>query len=119
MTDATASQRRLQIAIIGAGLTGLALAERLRNSGHEITVLERDGKIGGLATWHDYGDFHWDRFYHVILPSDGHLLGFIRDIGLADELRWNRTLTGSTSTAAFTREQRSGFSALPAGESAG
>ena len=94
MTDATASQRRLQIAIIGAGLTGLALAERLRNGGHEITVLERDGKIGGLATWHDYGDFHWDRFYHVILPSDGHLLGFIRDIGLAGDLRWNRTLTG-------------------------
>ena len=84
----------MKIAIIGGGLTGLALAERLSGPGRSITLLERDTRLGGLATWHDYGDFDWDRFYHVILPSDSSLIRFIRDIGLEQQLRWARTLTG-------------------------
>jgi protoporphyrinogen oxidase len=84
----------LNIGIIGGGLMGLALAERLSGPGRRITVLERERQLGGLATWHDYGRFTWDRFYHVILPADGHLIGFLRDIGLEDQLRWARTRTG-------------------------
>jgi len=84
----------MKVAIIGGGLTGLALAERLRKPGRSLKVFERSSRIGGLATWHDYGQFSWDRFYHVILPSDRHLIGFIRDIGLGNALRWKRTLTG-------------------------
>jgi len=84
----------MKIAIIGAGLTGLALADRLGGPGRNITVFEREQKLGGLATWHDYGHFVWDRFYHVILPSDRQLIGFLRRIGLEDKLRWRRTLTG-------------------------
>jgi protoporphyrinogen oxidase len=90
-----------KIAIIGGGLTGLALAERLRSTAASITIIERGQQLGGLATWHDYGSFAWDRFYHVILPSDAHLLGFLRDIGLKDELRWKRTLTGFYVDRAF------------------
>ncbi len=84
----------MNVGIIGGGLTGLALAERLSRRGHRITVLERDHQLGGLATWHDFGSFVWDRFYHVILPSDRHLLGFLEDIGLEHDVRWRRTLTG-------------------------
>ncbi len=84
----------MRIAIIGGGLTGLALAERLRAPQRSIKLFEAAPRIGGLATWHDYGHFRWDRFYHVILPSDRYLIGFIRDIELGGELRWARTLTG-------------------------
>ena len=73
---------------------GLALAQRLSGQGHAVTVFERDKQLGGLATYHDYGLFVWDRFYHCILPSDTHLIGFLKDIGLGDRLRWSRTLTG-------------------------
>ena len=73
---------------------GLALAQRLAGSNHQVTVFERERQPGGLATYHDYGQFYWDRFYHVILPSDRHLIGFIKDLGLSAKLRWNRTLTG-------------------------
>jgi protoporphyrinogen oxidase len=73
---------------------GLALAQRLAAAGHAVTVLEREAQLGGLATYHDYGGFFWDRFYHCILPSDSHLLRFVSDIGLGDRLRWRRTLTG-------------------------
>lgn len=73
---------------------GLALARHLGSSGNDATVFERETQLGGLATYHDYGAFFWDRFYHVILPSDTHLIRFLRDIGLVDKLRWQKTLTG-------------------------
>lgn len=73
---------------------GLALAQRLTSRGHAVTVYEREQQLGGLATYQDFGPFTWDRFYHVILPGDRYLLGFLNDIGLGDKLRWQRTLTG-------------------------
>ena len=73
---------------------GMALAHRLSRAGGHVEVFERADQLGGLATWQDFGGFHWDRFYHVILPSDRHLIGFIQDIGLGDDLLWSQTRTG-------------------------
>ena len=39
------------IAIIGSGPTGLAAAAQLNNSGHNVTVYERDDRIGGLLMY--------------------------------------------------------------------
>ncbi len=75
-------------------MMGMALAYRLTRLGDSVEVFEREDQLGGLATWHDFGGFFWDRFYHVVLPSDRQLIGFIHDIGLGDELRWSRTRTG-------------------------
>ncbi len=84
----------MNIGIIGGGMTGLVLAHRLSLQGHIVTVFESNKQLGGLATYHDYGPLVWDRFYHVILPSDTHLINFIQKIGLGEELRWRPTLTG-------------------------
>lgn len=84
----------MNIAIIGGGLMGLVLAHRLTQQGHTVTIFEREQQLGGLATYHDYGAFVWDRFYHVILPSDTHLIKFLHEIGLGDKLRWRSTGTG-------------------------
>jgi len=84
----------MNIGIVGGGLMGLALAERLGSSGHRVSVYERAEQPGGLATWHDFGDFTWDRYYHVVLPSDSALIGFIRRIGLGDRLQWRASHTG-------------------------
>jgi protoporphyrinogen oxidase len=93
--------REVKIAVVGGGLMGLALAHRLAGPDTRVMVLDRDAQPGGLTTWHDYGGFTWDRFYHVILPSDTHLLGLLRAIGLGDRLRWQRTLTGFFVDRAF------------------
>lgn len=84
----------MNIAIVGGGMMGLALAQRLSQQGHKVTVFESNKQLGGLTTHHDYGAFVWDRFYHVILPSDTELINFIKEIGLGDKLRWRKTLTG-------------------------
>jgi protoporphyrinogen oxidase len=85
---------RNRIGIIGGGIMGLALAQRLSARGMRVTVFERDEQLGGLSTYHDYGLFVWDRFYHVILPYDVHLIQFLHEIGLGEELLWNPTRTG-------------------------
>ena len=84
----------MKIGIIGGGLMGLALTHSFSRDGHSVTVFEREKQLGGLATYHNYGQFYWDRFYHVILPTDQQLVRFLQEIGLADRLRWARTLTG-------------------------
>ena len=75
-------------------MTGLALAQKLASAGHHVSVFERAEQPGGLATYQDHGPFVFDRYYHVILPTDRYLISFIQDIGLGDQLRWKTTLTG-------------------------
>jgi protoporphyrinogen oxidase len=84
----------MKIGIVGGGLTGLALSYYLSKYRHQISIFERDNQLGGLTTYHDYHLFYWDRFYHVILPSDVHLIHFLQEIGLGDKIRWQDTLTG-------------------------
>lgn len=84
----------MKIGIIGGGWTGLVLAHKLMEQGQEVHLYDQSDQLGGLATYHDFGGFFWDRFYHVILPTDRALVGFIEEIGLGDKLRWKQTLTG-------------------------
>lgn len=84
----------MNIAVVGGGLMGLVLAHRLSQQGHIVTVFECSQQLGGLATHHDYGSFIWDRFYHVILPSDTHLIKYLHEINLGNQLRWRSTSTG-------------------------
>lgn len=84
----------MRIGVVGGGLMGMAIAARVAANGHRTVIFERAHQPGGLATWHDFGRFTWDRYYHVILPSDSELIGFIRDLGLGGELRWTPTQTG-------------------------
>lgn len=84
----------MKIGIIGGGMMGLSLAYRLSQQGHQVTVLETNEQLGGLATHYDFGAFVWDKFYHVILPCDTDLVNLIKDIGLKDKLHWRPTLTG-------------------------
>lgn len=84
----------MKIGIVGGGIMGLALAYRLSKKGHQVSVFERSKQLGGLATYHDFGGFFWDRFYHVVLPTDSQLIHFFRDLGLGDNLHWKQTYTG-------------------------
>lgn len=40
-----------RVAIVGSGPAGLAAAQQLRRKGHDVTVFERDDRIGGLLRY--------------------------------------------------------------------
>jgi len=93
-TIGTANPDPIKVAIIGGGLMGMVLAHRISKESASVQVFERDSQMGGLSTYHDYGNFTWDKFYHVIVPSDSNLIRLIDEIGLSDQLNWTRALSG-------------------------
>jgi protoporphyrinogen oxidase len=88
------AQNSLRFGIIGAGMLGLSLAYRLRQLGHDVTIIEASGALGGQTSTWKLGDVTWDRHYHVISPQDSHLLKLLGELGLSEELVWRRTKTG-------------------------
>lgn len=82
------------VGIVGGGMLGLSLADRLGKQGHRVTVLEAAPQLGGLAAAWSVGDVTWDRFYHVILLSDSHTHALLADLGLDRDFIGVETKTG-------------------------
>jgi len=82
------------VRIIGGGMTGLTLALRLARRGIPVVVHERDPYLGGLASESTLNGIPVERFYHCILPTDYSLIKLLGELGLADEIGWNKTRTG-------------------------
>lgn len=91
----------LHVGIVGGGITGLTSAFYLLRAGARVSVIEARPQLGGLATFYDFGPFHWDKFYHCILTSDLPLQSLLEDLGLTDELRWTNTKVGFYSDHAL------------------
>ena len=84
----------MRYAVIGAGVLGLTAALRLGQQGHEVTVLEQSEVPGGLASSFEVAPGIWlERFYHHIFGTDKRAIALIRELGLADRLRWHRPVT--------------------------
>ena len=49
-----------RVIVIGAGLAGLAAAVRLAKLGHQVTICEQDGRLGGALGRVDADGFSWD-----------------------------------------------------------
>jgi protoporphyrinogen oxidase len=80
--------------IVGAGILGQVLALRLAKAGKRVTLIEAAPETGGLAAAWSIDGITWDKFYHVILPSDDRTLRLLHEIGLGDAIRWERSRTG-------------------------
>jgi len=75
-----------RIAIIGGGVTGLALAYALARQDQAVAVFEKENKTGGLATAIETDHSPIDKYYRHIFPHHGELLDVIRCLGLEDRL---------------------------------
>lgn len=80
--------------IVGGGVLGMQLANRLARQGQEVTILEAGETLGGLTSAWKLNAVSWDKYYHVILLSDTILRNLLKEIGLDQETRWVETKTG-------------------------
>jgi protoporphyrinogen oxidase len=84
-----------RIAIVGAGVAGLAAAYDLNKAGHRVVVYEAAPGVGGLAA--GFRAPHWDwtleKFYHHWFASDQHMLGLIEELGWSDQVLFPRPYT--------------------------
>ena len=83
------------IAVIGAGIGGMAAAYDLVRAGHQVTIFEASDQPGGLAS--GFKEPHWDwsveKYYHHWFASDQHMLGLIDELGWSDKVIFPRPYT--------------------------
>ena len=79
--------RTRHVAVVGAGLAGLAAALELKREGCRVTLLERSRLLGGKATSFRVGEVEVDCGQHVILGCCTAFLGFAEELGMGDRLR--------------------------------
>jgi len=84
----------VRVAVLGAGMAGLAAAHRLAVEGHACDVYERWPGLGGQAATLDTGDgVLIERYYHHLFTTDREIADLCAEIGLDDELAtWPSTV---------------------------
>lgn len=87
----------MDIAIIGAGLTGLTAAYSLTKKGHRVTVFEKEPFVGGLAHGFIQSDWQWslEVFYHHIFTNDTAIIALAHELKLDDALFFRHPITST------------------------
>lgn len=83
--------------VLGGGALGLTAAYRLAQAGDNVTLIEREGEVGGLAAGFLVGDSgaYLEKFYHHIFKTDTTIWNLIKELGLEGKLEW---MTAPSST---------------------
>ena len=84
-----------KIAVIGAGIGGMAAAYDLIRAGNQVTIYEASDQVGGLAS--GFKEPHWEwsveKFYHHWFASDRHMLKLIDELGWRERVIFPRPYT--------------------------
>lgn len=85
----------MKIAIIGAGIGGMAAAYDLAKAGHEVSIYESADHVGGLASGFKDEKWEWsvEHFYHHWFASDTHMLELIDELNLRRKVLFPRPVT--------------------------
>ncbi len=85
----------MKVAVVGAGVGGLAAAHDLNRAGHEVVIYEAADHVGGLAS--GFKDTGWDwsveRYYHHWFATDRYILDLIDEFGWSDDVLFPRPTT--------------------------
>jgi oxygen-dependent protoporphyrinogen oxidase len=80
------SECMARLAVVGAGVAGLAAAHRLRTLGHEVVVLEASGRIGGKLLTTGFAGMAYDEGAESLATRDPAVPSLLAELGLADQL---------------------------------
>jgi protoporphyrinogen oxidase len=87
-------RHQARVAVLGAGPMGLAVAYELLKRGCPADIYERDDRIGSMSASTLLDGLKIERYYHFIRAPDETLFECLRELGIADRLRWRETRMG-------------------------
>ncbi|CAD6260439.1 unnamed protein product [Miscanthus lutarioriparius] len=76
------------VAVVGAGVSGLAAAYRLRQSGVNVTVFEAADRAGGKIRTNNEGGFLWDEGANTMTEGELEASRLIDDLSLQDKQQY-------------------------------
>ncbi|HCF29145.1 MAG TPA: 9,9'-di-cis-zeta-carotene desaturase, partial [Cyanobacteria bacterium UBA11049] len=78
----------MRVAIVGAGLAGLATAVDLADAGWEVEIFESRPFVGGkVGSWVDADGNHVEMGLHVFFGCYYHLFDLMEKVGAGENLR--------------------------------
>jgi protoporphyrinogen oxidase len=91
------------VGVLGGGALGLTVAMRLARRGANVTVIEKEAELGGLAAGFEVGDSgtYLEKFYHHLFRSDKDIQALIKELDLGDKLTWHNVITSTLYRGKF------------------
>lgn len=84
----------MKIIILGGGLASMAAADKLLDQKHEVTILEKEKSLGGLASSFSQDGMLIPKHYHHIFSHDKITLSYLKRFGLYNNMTWTRIKMG-------------------------
>src|SRR4051794_22866854 len=88
---------KVRVAVLGGGALGLTVAYRLARRGAQVTVIEKERELGGLAAGFKPAadSAYLEKFYHHLFRSDKEIQALLDELGLSDKLLWLDQITAT------------------------
>lgn len=83
--------KKEDILILGAGPAGMAAAFELHKANKSFTIIEKNGKVGGLSRTFQYGEYRTDVGPHRFFSQNIYLYDFIQDLLKEHWIKVDRT----------------------------
>ncbi|KAL0735911.1 hypothetical protein Bca4012_012121 [Brassica carinata] len=74
-----------RVAVVGAGVSGLAAAYKLKSKGLNVTVFEADGRIGGKLRSVLHNGLIWDEGANTMTEAEPEVGSLLDDLGLREK----------------------------------
>jgi len=119
MADRPARPAGFKVLVIGAGLTGMAAATKLREAGYDYVVIEKNGDVGG--TWYEnrypgvgvdtpshFYSFSWEIWpdWHHYHPQGADMQNYL--LNVADKYDLRRNMRFNTEVEALVYDEQGG-----------
>ena len=76
----------LRVAVVGAGIAGLTAAYRLKQTGFEVVVLERQASVGGRMTLRIENNIEYNTGARLVYSFSKDLLTLMNQLGLTSDI---------------------------------